>query len=111
MKKIDNYFAKATNRRVKIETEAVNEQKVSEEKACVNEEKNHDDTKNHNDDQSMSEYEKVRIENIRRNEEFLVSLGLDTHKVPNLVVKQGSLSKVLLMLFLLHLLFILCCYC
>jgi hypothetical protein len=87
MKTIDSFFGKAIDKRVKHEKiEDVDMVNIREEVDNKEEEENQKDAK---EEIEMSEYEKVRIENIRRNEEFLLNLGLDTHRQTILVAKQG----------------------
>jgi hypothetical protein len=93
MKTMDSYFGKAISKKVKHEEIALEkEEEINSEK----EEENDKDTRSNNDEIGMSDYEKVRIENIRRNEEFLLNLGLDTHRQTILVSKQGIVVSFLL---------------
>ena len=41
----------------------------------------------------ISEYERVRMENIRRNEEFLATLGLEAHQMSEAVSKPTQVSR------------------
>jgi hypothetical protein len=87
MKTIDSFFGKAVDKRVKHEKiEDIDVINIREEVDNKKEEENEKDIE---EEIGMSEYEKVRIENIRRNEEFLLNLGLDTHRQTILVAKQG----------------------
>jgi hypothetical protein len=95
MKTIDSFFkskkVKHETIEAPIEALEIDVVKISEEVTSEKNEDDHEDERIHTDNGGMSEYEKVRIENIRRNEEFLLNLGLDTSRQPTLVAKKGYL--------------------
>jgi hypothetical protein len=89
MKTIDSFFKSKKVKHETIEALEIDVVKILEEVNSEKNEDNHEDERINTDNDGMSEYEKVRIENIRRNEEFLLNLGLDTSRQPILVAKKG----------------------
>jgi hypothetical protein len=80
-----------SSKRVKVnkeELQTVIKDKSKETKVKVEEGKDDDDVEIGYNDPSISDYERVRLENIKKNEEFLNSLGLNNIKSSLIAIKS-----------------------
>ena len=79
---------------IKVEKPIKQEKSVKKEPSIIEEPENEEGEEDAADnDLGISHYEKVRIENIRRNEEFLSTLGLEAHRTSVAVSKPAQASR------------------